>query len=44
MMRKTCQKCLEDKTHGFWLYDGETLKESIFICDDCLAAAKKEVR
>jgi len=42
MAIKTYQKCLEEKTHGYWLYDGETLKESIFICDDCFNMAKKE--
>jgi len=43
MIRKVCRKCLEEKTHGFWLFDGESIKESVFICDDCLARAKKEV-
>lgn len=41
MMARTCNKCLEDKTHGFWLYDEFLMKQSIFVCDDCLAEAKK---
>lgn len=42
MMVKTCAKCLEDKTHGFWIYDEFLMKQSIFVCDDCLNHAKKE--
>ncbi len=44
MAVKMCQKCLEDKTHGYWLFDNETIKQSIFICDDCLAIAKQETK
>ncbi len=47
MMTKLCQNCLEDKTHGFSFYEGEengrVLLSSMFVCDDCLTAAKKEV-
>ena len=36
-----CNKCLEDRTHGFWLFDNAVMKQAIFVCDDCLNDAKK---
>jgi hypothetical protein len=44
MQRLMCQKCLKNKTHGFWMFDGETIREAIFICDECLKESKQIVR
>ncbi len=44
MRVKLCSACLEDRTHGFWIFEQHVMKQSVFICDECLEAARKEER
>lgn len=44
MARKLCSACLIEKTHGFWIFDENVMSQAIFICDDCLTAAKRTTR
>ena len=47
MLTKMCRNCLEDKTHGFYLYDsGKQSGQNValFICDDCLEQARQSAK
>lgn len=44
MLAKFCNKCRENKTHGFWLYDDSITKQAIFVCDGCLNETRKSAR
>ena len=42
MATNVCNKCYENRTHGYWIFEQSIMDQAVFICDDCLNDAKKE--
>lgn len=42
--KQFCQECSQDKRKGYWLFwpEREIDRQALFVCDDCLAAARRE--
>ena len=44
MIFQWCIECEKNRARGYSFYDENIMKQAIFICDDCLKQAKKEVK
>ena len=39
--RRFCQECLTERWKGYYFYFQEVNQEGFFVCDECLARAKR---